>query len=328
MADAELVIDVRIGAGDVGDRVVAEHQPLEHRLVDGAADLLLVGADRIELGLVHRRRDDLAVDGVEIGGAAGRVGLAAERHQDEAERPVQPCSSSSPCFIAIRSAARHRRAAASAIGHRRGECESVWVRRSTRQAARGIIMPAEEVPSPPRKPPKQEAAPKMGPIRLPAIAEDQLTAEQRSLMGAIASGPRGTFKMSGPFFCYLHCAGLRRAGAEARRLLPLRHLDRAAADRIRDPHHRAFVEGALRMGGARAAGAEGRREARDHPGAARRPRADIGAEGRARDLCLHQGALRARGARATAPTRPCMPSWATPAWSSWSACSATTPWWR
>jgi 4-carboxymuconolactone decarboxylase len=47
----------------------------------------------------------------------------------------------------------------------------------------------------------------MGPTRLPAIAEEQLTAEQRSLMGAIASGPRGTFKMSGPFFCYLHAPG-------------------------------------------------------------------------------------------------------------------------
>jgi 4-carboxymuconolactone decarboxylase len=45
---------------------------------------------------------------------------------------------------------------------------------------------------------------KMGPTRLPAIAEEQLTEEQRSLMGTIASGPRGTFKMSGPFFCYLH----------------------------------------------------------------------------------------------------------------------------
>ena len=87
MADAELVIDVGIGAGDVGDRVVAEHQPLEHRLVDGAADLLLVGADRIELGRVHGRRDDLTIDRVEIGGTTGRVSLAAERHQDEAERP-------------------------------------------------------------------------------------------------------------------------------------------------------------------------------------------------------------------------------------------------
>ena len=51
MADAELVEDIGIGAGDVGDRVVAEHQPLEHRLVDGPADLLLVGADRLEAGL-------------------------------------------------------------------------------------------------------------------------------------------------------------------------------------------------------------------------------------------------------------------------------------
>lgn len=45
---------------------------------------------------------------------------------------------------------------------------------------------------------------KVGPIRLPSIAEDNLTAEQRALMSAIASGPRGQFKMSGPFFCYLH----------------------------------------------------------------------------------------------------------------------------
>lgn len=45
---------------------------------------------------------------------------------------------------------------------------------------------------------------KIGPIRLPAIAEDKLTAEQRTLMSAIASGPRGQFKMGGPFFCYLH----------------------------------------------------------------------------------------------------------------------------
>jgi 4-carboxymuconolactone decarboxylase len=45
---------------------------------------------------------------------------------------------------------------------------------------------------------------KIGPIRLPAIPEDKLSDEQRALMDAIASGPRGSFKMSGPFFCYLH----------------------------------------------------------------------------------------------------------------------------
>jgi len=45
---------------------------------------------------------------------------------------------------------------------------------------------------------------KIGPIRLPAIPEERLSPEQRALMSAIAAGPRGTFKMSGPFFCYLH----------------------------------------------------------------------------------------------------------------------------
>ena len=49
--------------------------------------------------------------------------------------------------------------------------------------------------------------PKQQPIRLPAIPENKLSPEQKSLMSAIASGPRGTFKMSGPFFCYLHSPG-------------------------------------------------------------------------------------------------------------------------
>ena len=63
-------------------------------------------------------------------------------------------------------------------------------------------MPAKKKPA--KKTSKKKPAAKMGPVRLPAIPEDRLTAEQRSLMAAIASGPRGTFKMSGPFFCYLH----------------------------------------------------------------------------------------------------------------------------
>jgi 4-carboxymuconolactone decarboxylase len=63
-------------------------------------------------------------------------------------------------------------------------------------------MPAKKKPA--KKTSKKKPAVKIGPVRLPAIPEDQLTPEQRSLMGAIASGPRGTFKMSGPFFCYLH----------------------------------------------------------------------------------------------------------------------------
>ncbi len=66
MADAKLVIDVGVGAGQVGDRVCAQHRPFEHRLVDRAADLLLVGTDRIEPGRGDRRRDDAAVDRSEI----------------------------------------------------------------------------------------------------------------------------------------------------------------------------------------------------------------------------------------------------------------------
>jgi 4-carboxymuconolactone decarboxylase len=50
-----------------------------------------------------------------------------------------------------------------------------------------------------KKPPKV-----MAPCRLPPIAEEAMTPSQRSLMTSISSGPRGRFKMSGPFYCYLH----------------------------------------------------------------------------------------------------------------------------
>ena len=47
-------------------------------------------------------------------------------------------------------------------------------------------------------------AKKTPPPRLPAIPEAALLPEQRHLIDSIRSGPRGEFKMSGPFFCYLH----------------------------------------------------------------------------------------------------------------------------
>src|SRR5271168_5585950 len=40
--------------------------------------------------------------------------------------------------------------------------------------------------------------------RLPVLSEDTLTPEQRALAESIKSGPRGQFKMSGPFAIYLH----------------------------------------------------------------------------------------------------------------------------
>ena len=40
--------------------------------------------------------------------------------------------------------------------------------------------------------------------RLPELAEGGLTAEQGALAQSIKSGPRGQFKMSGPFAIYLH----------------------------------------------------------------------------------------------------------------------------
>jgi 4-carboxymuconolactone decarboxylase len=46
--------------------------------------------------------------------------------------------------------------------------------------------------------------PDMQSPRLPKLAEGTLTADQRALAESIKSGPRGQFRMSGPFAIYLH----------------------------------------------------------------------------------------------------------------------------
>src|ERR1700683_3602127 len=40
--------------------------------------------------------------------------------------------------------------------------------------------------------------------RLPKLAEETFTPDQKALAAAIKSGPRGQFKLSGPFAVYLH----------------------------------------------------------------------------------------------------------------------------
>jgi 4-carboxymuconolactone decarboxylase len=81
-------------------------------------------------------------------------------------------------------------------------------------------MAAAKTPARKRSARKASGKAAVGPIRLPAIEEDNLSSEQRALMSAIASGPRGVFKMSGPFFCYLHSPAFgelaQRLGAHLR----------------------------------------------------------------------------------------------------------------
>ena len=61
---------------------------------------------------------------------------------------------------------------------------------------------------------------KSPPPRLPAIPQEKFTAAQSALVDSIRSGPRGQFKMSGPFFCYLHAPGFgelaQKLGAHCR----------------------------------------------------------------------------------------------------------------
>jgi 4-carboxymuconolactone decarboxylase len=76
-------------------------------------------------------------------------------------------------------------------------------------------MPAKKSPARKKKP-----AGKMQPTRLPPIQPDEMTPAQRALMESISSGPRGQFKMSGPFYCYLHAPGFgelaQKLGAHCR----------------------------------------------------------------------------------------------------------------
>ena len=82
--DAELVIDVGVEQGQVGDRIIAEQDALEHELVDEAGALLLVGADAVQPRRFDRRRHDFGIDMIEIDHSPSRVRLASERHDDEA----------------------------------------------------------------------------------------------------------------------------------------------------------------------------------------------------------------------------------------------------
>jgi 4-carboxymuconolactone decarboxylase len=76
-------------------------------------------------------------------------------------------------------------------------------------------MPARKTPARKKKP-----AGKMQATRLPPIPPDEMTPAQRALMESISSGPRGQFKMSGPFYCYLHAPGFgelaQKLGAHCR----------------------------------------------------------------------------------------------------------------
>jgi 4-carboxymuconolactone decarboxylase len=68
--------------------------------------------------------------------------------------------------------------------------------------------------------PRAKPARAMAPTRLPPIPQERFTPEQQALVAAISSGPRGQFKMSGPFFCYLHAPGFgelaQKLGAHCR----------------------------------------------------------------------------------------------------------------
>jgi len=70
------------------------------------------------------------------------------------------------------------------------------------------------------RPAKSKPVKTMPPTRLPLIPPERFTPAQKALVDAISSGPRGQFKMSGPFYCYLHAPGFgelaQKLGAHCR----------------------------------------------------------------------------------------------------------------
>ncbi len=88
VAHAQFVIDIGIENGEVGDRVIAEREPFEHRLVDHAGVQFLIGAHHFEADGADRRIYDLLVDHIEIDLAPRHVRFAAEGHDNEADGAV------------------------------------------------------------------------------------------------------------------------------------------------------------------------------------------------------------------------------------------------
>ncbi|MBN8514028.1 MAG: hypothetical protein J0M14_07170 [Candidatus Accumulibacter sp.] len=83
MAQTELVEDVGVGAGEVGNGEVTENQPLVHRFVNHPAADLLVGTQRFQPRGLDGRRDQVVVNSIEIGSDSGRHGFLAEGHEYE-----------------------------------------------------------------------------------------------------------------------------------------------------------------------------------------------------------------------------------------------------
>src|SRR5580658_8671305 len=125
--------------------------------------------------------------------------------------------------------------------------------------------------------------------RLTKLDQNSLTAEQSALADSIKAGPRGQFRMSGPFAIYLHSPTF---GELAQKLGGHLRFKTSVTPRLSEFAILCTAqEGAVRMVHARADGREGRRETGNRPRYPGGANAEEGAEGRAGDLRLCQRTL-------------------------------------
>ena len=82
--------------------------------------------------------------------------------------------------------------------------------------------------------------------RLQILDDKQMNAQQRTLVQALRSGPRGhSIQIRGPFAAFLHAPVFGNLAQELRRALPLQHGGAAPALGIRHSLHGAAVARAI-----------------------------------------------------------------------------------
>src|ERR1051326_5116041 len=158
--------------------------------------------------------------------------------------------------------------------------------------------------------------------RLPELSEATLTAEQRALADSIKSGPRGQFKMSGPFAVYLHAPAFgelaQKLGGHVRFKTSVSPRLSEFAILVTAQQWKAQYEWAMHAPMAEKQGVK--------PETVR----DLQAGPRPTSLrsTISPKSFMPTSASASRPITASTSCWARPAQSSWSASSATTPWCR
>jgi 4-carboxymuconolactone decarboxylase len=160
--------------------------------------------------------------------------------------------------------------------------------------------------------------------RLAKLDPEKLTPAQQALAQSIKSGPRGQFKMSGPFAVYLHAPGFgelaQQLGGHVRYQTSVPPRLSELAILITAQHWKSQYEWAAHAGIAEKQGVK--------PETIRALQAGRAPKSAPRDEMAVYAFAKELLTKRRPPTSACKSCSAMPAPSSWSAFSAITGWWR